>query len=292
MCPVHASNLRISGGGVTKAFVIAGAALLAVALAGCAGRPSGNLVVVPASAPGASAVDMMVATTRIGRSGRARRDVQRRARARARLRRHRRLHSARRNAKDRRHAVAVDDSRRSRARFRHPARRPARSRTRPRRRSTSACAPARPGMSCCSCTATTRASRRRSIASRRSPTIPARRRPAGAVHLAVARQSCSTTSTIARARPIRATGSKRFCRRWSKDPNVELDLDSRPFDGQFRRRRSAAPDGDPRSQAVAQDQGHHARRARSRLRRVSSRDRRDRGLRQGPAGHAVRLAGR
>jgi esterase/lipase superfamily enzyme len=49
---------------VTKAYVIVGAALLAVALAGCAGRPSGNLVVVSASAPGASAVDMMVATTR------------------------------------------------------------------------------------------------------------------------------------------------------------------------------------------------------------------------------------
>jgi esterase/lipase superfamily enzyme len=50
---------------VTKAFVIAGAALLAVALAGCAGRPSGSLVVVSAGAPGASAVDMMVATTRM-----------------------------------------------------------------------------------------------------------------------------------------------------------------------------------------------------------------------------------
>jgi esterase/lipase superfamily enzyme len=49
---------------VTKAFAIAGAALVAFALVGCAGRPSGNLVVVSASAPGASAVDMMVATTR------------------------------------------------------------------------------------------------------------------------------------------------------------------------------------------------------------------------------------
>jgi esterase/lipase superfamily enzyme len=55
---------RVSGGGVTKAYVIAGAALLAIALVGCAGRPTGNLVVVSASAPGASAVDMMVATTR------------------------------------------------------------------------------------------------------------------------------------------------------------------------------------------------------------------------------------
>jgi len=49
---------------VTKTLTIARVALLAVALAGCAGRPSGNLVVVSASAPGASAVDMLVATTR------------------------------------------------------------------------------------------------------------------------------------------------------------------------------------------------------------------------------------
>ncbi len=49
---------------MTKTLTIARAALLAFALVGCAGRPSGNLVVVSASAPGASAVDMMVATTR------------------------------------------------------------------------------------------------------------------------------------------------------------------------------------------------------------------------------------
>ena len=49
---------------MTKAYAIAGAALLAIAVVGCAGRPTGNLVVVSASAPGASAVDMMVATTR------------------------------------------------------------------------------------------------------------------------------------------------------------------------------------------------------------------------------------
>ncbi len=42
----------------------AAAALLALGLSGCAGRPSGNLVVVSASAPGASIVDMLVATTR------------------------------------------------------------------------------------------------------------------------------------------------------------------------------------------------------------------------------------
>ncbi len=42
----------------------AGLAVLAIALAGCAGRPSGNLIAVSASAPGASAVDMLVATTR------------------------------------------------------------------------------------------------------------------------------------------------------------------------------------------------------------------------------------
>jgi esterase/lipase superfamily enzyme len=49
---------------LTKTFAIAGAALVALVLVGCAGRPTGNLVVVSASAPGASAVDMMVATTR------------------------------------------------------------------------------------------------------------------------------------------------------------------------------------------------------------------------------------
>jgi len=38
--------------------------VLAVALSACAGRPSGNLVAVAASAPGASAVEMLVATTR------------------------------------------------------------------------------------------------------------------------------------------------------------------------------------------------------------------------------------
>ncbi len=42
----------------------AGVAVLAIALAGCAGRPSGNLIAVSAGAPGASAVDMLVATTR------------------------------------------------------------------------------------------------------------------------------------------------------------------------------------------------------------------------------------
>ena len=49
---------------MTKSLAIAGVAFLAVALAGCSGRPSGNLVVVSASAPGASTVDLMVATTR------------------------------------------------------------------------------------------------------------------------------------------------------------------------------------------------------------------------------------
>jgi esterase/lipase superfamily enzyme len=44
--------------------VWAGVAILAIALGGCAGRPSGNLIAVSASAPGASAVDMLVATTR------------------------------------------------------------------------------------------------------------------------------------------------------------------------------------------------------------------------------------
>jgi esterase/lipase superfamily enzyme len=49
---------------VKKAFAFAATVVLTVAVSGCAGRPSGNLVVVPASAPGASAVDMLVATTR------------------------------------------------------------------------------------------------------------------------------------------------------------------------------------------------------------------------------------
>jgi esterase/lipase superfamily enzyme len=49
---------------VKKAFAFAAVALLTLALVGCAGRPSGNLVVVSASAPGASSVDMLVATTR------------------------------------------------------------------------------------------------------------------------------------------------------------------------------------------------------------------------------------
>jgi esterase/lipase superfamily enzyme len=40
------------------------AALVALALIGCAGRPSGNLVVVSATAPGTSTVDMLVTTTR------------------------------------------------------------------------------------------------------------------------------------------------------------------------------------------------------------------------------------
>jgi esterase/lipase superfamily enzyme len=46
-----------------KTFAITAAVFVAV-LGGCAGRPSGNLVVVSASAPGASTVDMLVATTR------------------------------------------------------------------------------------------------------------------------------------------------------------------------------------------------------------------------------------
>ena len=45
--------------------VSAAFALLALGLGGCAGRPSGNLVVVSATAPGASAVDLLVATTRM-----------------------------------------------------------------------------------------------------------------------------------------------------------------------------------------------------------------------------------
>ena len=43
-----------------------------------------------------------------------------------------------------------------------------------------------------------------------------------------------------------------------------VDFDPRPFDGQFRRRRGAAANGDPQSRPPAQDQGHHARGARHR----------------------------
>jgi esterase/lipase superfamily enzyme len=49
-----------------KSLAIAAAFSAALGLCACAGRPSGNLVAVSASAPGASTVDMMVATTRQG----------------------------------------------------------------------------------------------------------------------------------------------------------------------------------------------------------------------------------
>jgi esterase/lipase superfamily enzyme len=49
---------------LSRAAAWAGATVLAIALGGCAGRPSGNLVAVSASAPCASAIDMLVATTR------------------------------------------------------------------------------------------------------------------------------------------------------------------------------------------------------------------------------------
>ncbi len=52
------------GSALSRAFGLAAAVVLAVALGGCAGRPSGNLLVVSASAPGATSVDMLVATTR------------------------------------------------------------------------------------------------------------------------------------------------------------------------------------------------------------------------------------
>jgi esterase/lipase superfamily enzyme len=47
-----------------QALVLAAAAALVLASGGCAGRPSGNLIAVSASAPGASSIDMLVATTR------------------------------------------------------------------------------------------------------------------------------------------------------------------------------------------------------------------------------------
>ncbi|WP_246731586.1 alpha/beta hydrolase [Methylocapsa sp. S129] len=49
---------------MTKAFPLAAAAIVVFTLMGCASRPSGNLIAVSASAPGASSVDMLVATTR------------------------------------------------------------------------------------------------------------------------------------------------------------------------------------------------------------------------------------
>jgi esterase/lipase superfamily enzyme len=49
---------------LTRGFAYAATAIIVFALLGCAGRPSGNLIVVSASAPGASSVDMLVATTR------------------------------------------------------------------------------------------------------------------------------------------------------------------------------------------------------------------------------------
>ena len=55
---------RVGRFSLGKTVVWAAAALVALGLGGCAGRPSGNLVVVSASAPGASTVDMLVATTR------------------------------------------------------------------------------------------------------------------------------------------------------------------------------------------------------------------------------------
>ena len=49
---------------MNNARALAVAALLNLTLAGCAGRPMGNLIVTSATAPGASAVEMLVATTR------------------------------------------------------------------------------------------------------------------------------------------------------------------------------------------------------------------------------------
>jgi esterase/lipase superfamily enzyme len=49
---------------LSKFLSFAVAAIVVFATGGCAGRPSGNLIAVSASAPGASSVDMLVATTR------------------------------------------------------------------------------------------------------------------------------------------------------------------------------------------------------------------------------------
>ena len=58
-----AFSRRPQGGVLSKGFASAALAI-ALALCGCAGRPSGNLIPVAGGAPGAQSVDMLVATTR------------------------------------------------------------------------------------------------------------------------------------------------------------------------------------------------------------------------------------
>jgi len=64
LCGGRAGNRGFS---LNKIASAAAAVLFALALVACAGRPSGNLIVLSApEPPGASVVDMMVATTRVG----------------------------------------------------------------------------------------------------------------------------------------------------------------------------------------------------------------------------------
>src|SRR5260370_10145808 len=59
----RSQHSRLEGAKLVKAFALAAATLFAIVLSGCAGRPSGNLLVVSGAAPGAASVDMLVATT-------------------------------------------------------------------------------------------------------------------------------------------------------------------------------------------------------------------------------------
>ena len=77
-----------------------------------------------------------------------------------------------------------------------------------------------------------------------------------------------------------------------KDPNVELDIHPRPFDGQLPRDRVAETDVDPRSRALAQDPGRDAGFARHRRRRFPPPDRRNRRRAAAGAVHSVHFARR
>ena len=103
-----------------------------------------------------------------------------------------------------------------------------------------------------------------------------RQRRAGAVHLALAAATCARLCLRSRQRHVFARRVRGGAAGARRRPERRLDLDPRPFDGQLRRRRGAAADGDPRPRPAVQDQGRHARLARHRRRRVPPPDRRDR----------------
>jgi esterase/lipase superfamily enzyme len=67
----HAMSRRVTqatccylGAKLAQVFALAAWAAMAIALNGCAGRPSGNLIAVSTDAPGSNTVEMLVATTR------------------------------------------------------------------------------------------------------------------------------------------------------------------------------------------------------------------------------------